>query len=594
MKNKIFALAAAAGLFGAAVRAAGPAPDSSPAIARSNADAQPLLSAMARFVPEMASRFGVAGFDDKIFDLGPNLAQRQIDAVEAARAGLEADLAAEKDPAVRQDLEIMIQAADENNEGTRLGEKYNLPYFDVPQVVFFGIRGLLDDRVSPDRRKLALVRLEKYAGMRGGKPITELAEERIREKLANPKLLGPFRGEVEKNLGNAPRFIDGVGLLFPKYKIAGWEKPYARLKEQMAAYDAFVRKEVLPRARTNFRLPPEQYVFALKQAGVDMPVGELTSRAKASFREIQNEMQTLAPLVATQHGFSSQDYRDVIADLKKDRLSNETILAHYEGRIKDLEKIIEEHHIVTLPDRPMKFRLASEAESSATPAPHMSPPRLIGNTGEMGEFVLPLEIPGKNGQSEQFDDFNFAAASWTLTAHEGRPGHELQFSTVIEKGVSIARAIFAFNSTNVEGWGLYAEAEAQPYEPLDGQLIACQHRLLRAARAFLDPGLQMGEITPEEATRVLRKDVCLSEALANEEVERYTFWAPGQAPSYFCGYQRLMALRTDAERILGTAFDRQRFNDFVLSQGLLPPSLLRKAVMEEFVPLERKRPGKAA
>ena len=33
-----------------------------------------------------------------------------------------------------------------------------------------------------------------------------------------------------------------------------------------------------------------------------------------------------------------------------------------------------------------------------------------------------------------------------------------------------------------------------------------------------------------------------------QEVERYTFWAPGQAPSYFVGYRRLMELRTDVER----------------------------------------------
>jgi uncharacterized protein (DUF885 family) len=35
-------------------------------------------------------------------------------------------------------------------------------------------------------------------------------------------------------------------------------------------------------------------------------------------------------------------------------------------------------------------------------------------------------------------------------------------------------------------------------------------------------------------------------------------------------------------------FDRQAFNDFVLAQGLVPPTLLRKAVMQEFVPAHRK------
>jgi uncharacterized protein (DUF885 family) len=79
------------------------------------------------------------------------------------------------------------------------------------------------------------------------------------------------------------------------------------------------------------------------------------------------------------------------------------------------------------------------------------------------------------------------------------------------------------NSVNVEGWGLYAEAEMKPYFPLEGQLGGLQGRLVRAARAILDPGLQMGTITREEATRLLREDVVLSEAMAMQEVERYTF-----------------------------------------------------------------------
>jgi uncharacterized protein (DUF885 family) len=131
------------------------------------------------------------------------------------------------------------------------------------------------------------------------------------------------------------------------------------------------------------------------------------------------------------------------------------------------------------------------------------------------------------------------------------------------------------------------EAEMKPYEPLDGQLVALQHRLLRAARAFLDPGLQAGTIDREEATRVLTRDVVVSAAMALQEVERYTFRAPGQATSYFCGYQRLLELRTQTELRLGARFHRRRFHDFLLAQGLLPPRLLRRAVLEEFLPAER-------
>ena len=146
-----------------------------------------------------------------------------------------------------------------------------------------------------------------------------------------------------------------------------------------------------------------------------------------------------------------------------------------------------------------------------------------------------------------------------------------------------ARTLFAFNSVNVEGWALYAEAEMKPYLPLEGQLISLQHRLLRAARAFLDPGIQLGYLSQDEAFKVLEEDVVLSHAMALQEVERYSFRAPGQAGSYFCGYSRLMELRTDVERLLREKFDRQEYHDFVLGQGLLPPTLLRKAVMEDYV-----------
>jgi uncharacterized protein (DUF885 family) len=109
-----------------------------------------------------------------------------------------------------------------------------------------------------------------------------------------------------------------------------------------------------------------------------------------------------------------------------------------------------------------------------------------------------------------------------------------------------------------------------------------QNRLMRAARAFLDPELQSGKMTPEQAFKVLREDVVLSEAMARQEVDRYTFRAPGQATSYFYGYTKLMELRTDVEKTLGSSFDQLAFHDFILSQGLLPPALMRQTVVERF------------
>jgi len=555
-------------------------------VVKSNEYADALLKPFAKMHPEMAAHLGVEGLDEEIMDIKPGFVERGRQILHTAIQTLKGYLDHEKNPAIRQDLEIGIQAAESFLEDSLLQEKYFIPYYNIPEAVFHGMRSLLDEQVAEQRRHSALVRLRKYAGLEPGTtPLTTLATEHLRERMQLSGLLGPPKQEVEKGLGNSTRFMGGIQKLFDKYGIKGYEPALEQLKKQVEDYEKFVKEDLLPKARTDFKQPAEVYAKSLKDAGIDMPVDELSARARVAFVEIQHEMQALAALVAKEKGFKNRDYRAVIGDLKKDQLVGDSILSHYIQRNADLEEIIRRERIVTLPDRKLRIRLASEAESASIPAPHMSPPRMIGNTGEMGEFVLPLRIPSADAKGDiAFDDFTFEAGSWTLSAHEARPGHELQFASMVERGISIARGLFAMNSVNAEGWALYCEWEVKPFLPLDGQLISLQHRLLRAARAFLDPGIQRGTITQDEAKRILMEDVCMSEAMATQEVERYSFWAPGQAPSYFCGYIRLLELRGEIEFLLADRFDRRQFNDFIISQGLLPPRLLRKAVYEEFVP----------
>jgi len=115
-----------------------------------------------------------------------------------------------------------------------------------------------------------------------------------------------------------------------------------------------------------------------------------------------------------------------------------------------------------------------------------------------------------------------------------------------------------------------------------------RHRILRAARAFLDPTVNLGPISPQRAKSFLMDEVVPSEGMAAQGTPRYTLRVPGQATSYFYGYQRLMQTRGQRTRA-AQQIRPEAFNDFVLSPGLVPPQLLQKAVIKEWVPGRQKQ-----
>jgi hypothetical protein len=562
-------------------------------VAISNHYADMLIQVSFKFHPEQASAQGLSQFDDKVSQ--PTLANERAERREIASVleKLKAASAEKQQQDVAEDLQIMIRRVNLNSRREDFQLAHEVPYINASQVVFSGLRILLDDQTPDERRPASVVRIREYAGLEPGyTSLTEILKQRVTEQMAKPGIIYPAKVEIETEMARNSAYLDGIPALMKKYNLQGWQEPYEKLKAQLVDYDVWIKTNVLPKARTDFRMPPEEYAMALENYGIDIPQDKLAAMAHQAFIEYQGEMKVVAAKIAQERKLPSSDYRDVIRELKKQQLVGDAILPFYENRLQQIEKIIVEQQIVSLPERAAKIRIATAAETAQQPAPHMSPPPFLHNTGQRGEFVLPLNIPAGPGQTatEKYDDFTFDAAAWTLTAHEARPGHELQFDSMLEHGVSLARVRYAFNSTNAEGWGLYSEYLIKPYMPLEGQLISLQLRLQRAARAFLDPELQAGKVTPTDAYRVLEQDVVLSHAFAQEEVERFTYRAPGQANSYFYGYTRLLELRADTEKALsakGVKFDQKKFHDFILAQGLLPPDLMRQAVMENFIPAQK-------
>ena len=125
---------------------------------QSNANAQPLLDTMARYAPETAAALGVEGHDEEVFDLEPRYDERFEADLERVATDLESRIATTQDPRVKQDLQILVQAARDQVTTSQLTRKHMLPWLDVNETLFRSFEGLLDPRVEAKRYPAALVR----------------------------------------------------------------------------------------------------------------------------------------------------------------------------------------------------------------------------------------------------------------------------------------------------------------------------------------------------------------------------------------------------------------------------------------------------
>src|SRR5271165_762619 len=277
-------------------------------VRKSNVYTNMLLDVQLAHSPEQGSQQGIAKFDQSITDptrADELIARREF---EAALLKIKSARAAETGKNVRQDLDILQKAFNLQFRTEDYGLEHEVPFINASAIVFQGLRGLLDDQVDAARRPAALIRLRKYAGMEPGyQPFTELLKAREIEQIAKPGIIYPSQGEMLTELGRNSNYVEGIAALFKKYKLEGWEPAYAKLQDQLSGYDAWVKSNILPKARSDFRLPPAKYALAFEAYGIDIPPAKIAAMAHAAFSQYQAEMAPLAAQVAKAHGFGASD-----------------------------------------------------------------------------------------------------------------------------------------------------------------------------------------------------------------------------------------------------------------------------------------------
>ena len=167
-----------------------------------------------------------------------------------------------------------------------------------------------------------------------------------------------------------------------------------------------------------------------------------------------------------------------------------------------------------------------------------------------------------------------------LAFHEAIPGHHLQIAIAQELQQLPAFRRHMGMTAFVEGWALYSERLADEmglYSSDVDRLGMLSFDAWRAARLVVDTGLHAMGWTRSESKHFLEANTPVALNNIDNEVDRYLNW-PGQALAYKTGQFEILALRAEAEEVLGEDFDLSAFHDVVLEAGAVTLPILRERV----------------
>jgi uncharacterized protein (DUF885 family) len=173
-------------------------------------------------------------------------------------------------------------------------------------------------------------------------------------------------------------------------------------------------------------------------------------------------------------------------------------------------------------------------------------------------------------------ELNPRRPSEALFLHEAIPGHHFQISIQREQQRLPRFRRFVDYNAFVEGWALYAESlgpELGLYNEPSQYFSRLNSELFRAVRLVVDVGLHRKNWSRDEALKFMMDNTGASESGASLEIDRYIA-LPAQALSYKIGQLKISAIRSKAEKALGSKFDIRVFHDELLKDGAMPLDLL--------------------
>ena len=357
----------------------------------------------------------------------------------------------------------------------------------------------------------------------------------------------------------------------------------ARALAALKDYGHWLEKDLLARSDGDFRFGKEHFEQRLKfTLDTDLGAPEILARAEADLKTTQAQMEVVArPLY--QRWFPGKPLdgvdghgivRAVLDKIAETHPTNETVVAEARDDLAQATAFVREHHLVTVPDQPIRVIVMPEFQrGSATAFCDWAGP--LDKKGITYYAISPTPADWSPQRVEsQYREDNSANLR-DITAHEAMPGHYLQGAHAsATPRPTLVRAVVD-NGTFVEGWAVYAEqfmAEAG-WGGEETHLQQLKIRLRVAINAILDQKIHAGGMTEDEAKHLMMDTGYQEEGEAAGKWRRAEMSA-GQLSTYFVGVQEQNALAADLKAKTGA--DWQAVRDRMLSHGSIATKYVRQ------------------
>jgi uncharacterized protein (DUF885 family) len=371
-----------------------------------------------------------------------------------------------------------------------------------------------------------------------------------------------LRSELLKDLPDAPLGRAVRLALVPAANAAA---------DALERYTAWLRADLLPKARGTFAIGREAFEALLKEKElIDHDASSLRAFGDDLFRETEGKIAEAAKALG------DDDWRDSVARLMRDHPEADQLVATYKMEMERSREAVVLSSIVSLPyGEDLTVETMPDFQRTTYPyAAYVAAAPF--EAGRRGRFwvTLPMADDDERTRRERLEGHPRAGIP-VIAVHEGYPGHHLQL-TYAADNASLARKALRSNLM-VEGWGLYVEELMTEIGYLDSpetRLLRLKDLLWRAARVVVDVGLSTGEMSFDEAVAYMVERPKLEPPNAIAEVRRYTL-TPTQPSSYALGRQAILGLR---EKARSKGWGMRFFHDKLLGAGSLPPKLLARDV----------------